>query len=193
MDSENIGAILKTLASISGYAWFASEFSTADGPQFLPLRLEPLYLEEVADVITKALSAAHTYKEVLQWISLAYHCLWSVGLGLQGSYEQKSSMMSYAKDSLESLSTLITCLNQKWHHDMRLESNWTPEAGEASMEAVFKCDAGHWSAAEWETIEDLTQALVSGGLQRGYIMPAPSAEIKRFSRDPDGLCSYFRP
>jgi hypothetical protein len=169
MDSENIGAILKTLVSISGYAWFASEFSRADGPQFLPLRLEPLYLEEVADVITKALSVAHTYKEVLQWISLAYHCLWSVGLGLQGSKDQK------------------------WNHDRRLESNWTPEAGEASMEAVFKCDAGHWSAAEWETIEDLTQPLVSGGLQRGYIMPAPSAEIKRFSRDPDGLCSYFRP
>jgi hypothetical protein len=159
----------------------------------LPLRLEPLYLEEVADVITKALSVAHTYKEILQWLSLAYHCLWSVGLGLQGSDSQKASIMGYAKESLEKLSTLITRLDQKWHHDRRYRSKWTPEPGESPTKKVLKCDAGMWSSTEWQKVEYLSQELVSGGLKRGYIMPAPSAESERLSRDPDGLCSYSRP
>jgi hypothetical protein len=165
----------------------------ADGPRLLPLRLEPLYLEEVAGVITKALSVAHTYKDILQWLYLAYHCLWSVGLGLQGSESQKTSIMGYAKSSLEELSTLITRLDKKWHRDRQYRSKWTTEAGEAPTKEVLKCDARMWPSAEWQRIEDLTQELVSGGLQRGYIMPAPSAESERFSRDPDGLCSHSRP
>jgi hypothetical protein len=101
--------------------------------------------------------------------------------------------MRCAKETLKKLSSLITRLNQKWYHDRQLQSNWTPETGEAPMEQVLRCDAGLWSSAEWEAVEYLTEKLVSGGLQRGYIMPAPSAENGRFSRDPDGLCSYSRP
>jgi len=164
-----------------------------DGPRLLPLRLQPVYLVEAANMIIKALSVAHAYKEILQWLYLAYHCLWSVGIVLRGSDPQKSHMMSFANESLDGLSTLITRLNQKWHHDRQPGSKWTPEAGEAPTKEVLKCDAGMWSSSEWETIDDLMKELVSGGLQRGYIMPAPSAERERFSRDPDGLCSYSRP
>jgi len=102
-------------------------------------------------------------------------------------------MMGFAKESLEELSALITGLDQKWHHDRQPRSKRTPEAGEAHTKEVLKCDARMWSSSEWEAIGDLMKELVSGGLQRGYIMPAPSAESGRFSRDPDGLCSYHGP
>lgn len=192
MDSEDIRTIMRTLVPISGYNWFASEFTIAEGPRLLPLRLEPLYLEEVSDVITNALSVAQTYKDIYQWLSLAYHCLCSVGIVLQGSTSRKARMMLYAEESLDKLSTLITQLNKKWHHDRQYLSKWTPEAGQTPEKEVMKCDAGMWSSTEWENIDDLTQELVSGGLRRGYIMPAPSAESGRFFRDPDGLCSYPR-
>lgn len=184
---------MRTLVPVSEYAWFASEFTIADGPRLLPLRIEPLYLEEVADIVTKALSVSQTYKDIHQWLSLAYYCLWSVGIALQGSTSQRARMLAYAEEPLDELSSLITLLSQKWHHDRQYRSIWTPETGETPTKEVLKCDAGIWSSNEWEIIEQLTQELVSGGLQRGYIMPAPSAESGRFSRDPDGLCSYSRP
>jgi hypothetical protein len=190
MDPDNIYTITQILVSISGYDWFTSEFVDAEGPQLLPLRLAPLYLEEATNVVYKALSVSTTNHDIRLWLHLVYDCLNAVGLGAERSLGTRERVLDYARGNLNRVASLLGHLDRKWRSDRHLPLTSTPPDEDKPTDEVMKCDASQWSSDEWEDVQSLMDDLLHGALKRGYIIPVPSMDSKFFARDPDGLCVH---
>jgi hypothetical protein len=181
---------MRTLIPISGYAWFASEFVDAEGPQLLPLRLAPYYLGEATKVVNNALSVSTQYSDIRLWLCLMHDCLNAAGLGAERSDYTREGVLDYVSRNLERITSLLSYLDRKWRNDRHLPSTLPPPDENEPTDEVLKCDASLWSFDEWEDIQRLMDDLLHGALKRGYIMPVPIVNPKGFTRDPDGLCLH---
>ena len=183
---------MRTLIPISGYAWFASEFVDAEGPQLLPLRLGPYYLEEATKVVNNALSVSIQYSDIRLWLCLMHDCLNAAGLGAERSDNTRRRVLLYARSNLERLASLLSYLDKKWRNDRHLPSTLPPPDEDEPTDEVLKCDASLWSSDEWEDMQRFMDDLLHGALKRGYIMPVTIMDPKCIARDPDGLCVHPR-
>jgi hypothetical protein len=197
--------ILRILVPISQYSCFPSEFTKADGPQLLPPLISRLHLEEVTEMIIRALSASKTYLDICLWLTLFIDCLISVGTGLKSG---KTEALIWSKPNLLHLVPLVDNMAEQRGKNRQLSNSGsepksttrsTPSNTEAATKEALKCDASLWSPKEWDDVQYLMERLTSVGLRRGYVIfdrlisgYVSFERLEPLARDPDGLCSHPR-